>query len=501
MSMVTMDELAPIIKDIEGHARNFGLDFFPVIFEMLDDEQINMVASYGGFPTRYPHWRFGMQYEYMQKSYGYGLHKIYEMVINNNPCYAYLLNSNQLVDQKLVIAHVFAHCDSFKNNAYFRGTNRRMMDELANHGNRIHDYMARYGQNEVEDFIDVCSSIENLIDTRLLFESAARPAPASADEGPARDVPRLRSKSYMDSFINPPDYMEARQREIDAQKLPPLPGGEVKDVLGFLIEHAPLPNWKRDILCMLREEAYYFVPQAQTKIMNEGWASYWHEKIMTRCVLNASELIDFADHHSSTLAVHPGSLNPYKLGYELFCDIERRWDTGRFGKEYDECDDIAQRAAWDTRTGRGLEKIFQVRAIFNDMTFVDEFLTEEFCREQKLFTYSLNERNNRYEVADRSFAAVKEKLLFSLTNMGHPYIAVADANYDNRGELLLKHRFDGLELRRDYATATLEALQRIWSRPVHLETIAAQAPVLLSYDGKRHTERALNAEVSVEQPA
>jgi stage V sporulation protein R len=496
MSMVTMEALAPIIRDIEGHARNFGLDFFPVIFEMLDDEQINMVASYGGFPTRYPHWRFGMQYEYMQKSYGYGLHKIYEMVVNNNPCYAYLLNSNQLVDQKLVIGHVFAHCDFFKNNAYFRNTNRHMMDELANHGNRIHDYMARYGQNEVEEFIDTCSSLENLIDTRLLFASAPRGARPAWDDEPVRDVPRLRSKSYMDSFINPPEYMEAKRREMEAAKPPALPGGEVTDVLGFLIDHAPLPNWKRDILSMLREEAYYFAPQAQTKIMNEGWASYWHEKIMTRCVLDASELIDFADHHSSTLAVHPGQLNPYKLGYELFCDIERRWNTGRFGKEYDECDDIAKRAAWDRGTGQGLEKIFQVRAIYNDMTFIDEFLTEEFCREQKLFTYSLNERNNRYEVADRNFAAVKEKLLFSLTNMGNPRIAVADANYDNRGELLLRHGVDGLELRRDYACATLEALQRIWTRPVHLETVGAQAPLLLTYDGTRHAERALTADAT-----
>ena len=501
MTMITMQDLSPIIRDIEGHARNFGLDFFPVIFEMLDDEQINMVASYGGFPTRYPHWRFGMQYEYMQKSYGYGLHKIYEMVINNNPCYAYLLNSNQLVDQKLVIAHVFAHCDFFKNNAYFRNTNRRMMDELANHGNRIHDYMSRYGQNEVEDFIDTCSSLENLIDARLLFEAALRAARAPSEERANDDVPRMRSKSYMDSFINPPEYMEARRREIDDAAKPLLPGGEVKDVLGFLIEHAPLANWKRDILSMLREEAYYFAPQAQTKIMNEGWASYWHEKIMTRCVLNASELVDFADHHSSTLAVHPGQLNPYKLGYELYCDIERRWNTGRFGKEYDECDDIAQRAAWDRHTGLGMEKIFQVRAIYNDMTFIDEFLTEEFCREQKLFTYSLNERNNRYEVADRGFAAVKEKLLFSLTNMGHPHIAVVDANHENRGELLLHHRFDGVELRRDFATATLEALQRIWSRPVHLETVSAQAPLLLSYDGTRHSERALTAETTAEAPA
>jgi len=502
MTMLTMQDLSPIIRDIEGHARNFGLDFFPVIFEMLDDEQINMVASYGGFPTRYPHWRFGMQYEYMQKSYGYGLHKIYEMVINNNPCYAYLLNSNQLVDQKLVIAHVFAHCDFFKHNAYFRNTNRRMMDELANHGNRIHDYMSRYGQNEVEDFIDTCSSLENLIDARLLFEDTARQrGNTDGDEPPVRDVPRLRSKSYMESFINPPELIEAQRREIEEMKKPALSGGDLKDVLGFLIEHAPLPNWKRDILSMLREEAYYFAPQAQTKIMNEGWASYWHEKIMTRCVLNASELVDFADHHSSTLAVHPGQLNPYKLGYELYCDIERRWNTGRFGKEYDECDDIAQRAAWDRHTGMGMEKIFQVRAIYNDMTFIDEFLTEEFCREQKLFTYSLNERNNRYEMADRGFAAVKEKLLFALTNMGHPHIAVVDANHENRGELLLRHRFDGVELRRDFATATMEALQRIWSRPVHLETVSAQAPLLLSYDGTRHSEKTLIAETAAEVTA
>ncbi|HEX5131158.1 MAG TPA: SpoVR family protein, partial [Candidatus Krumholzibacteria bacterium] len=162
--MLEKAHLAELIQEIEGYARGFGLDFFPVVFEMLDYEEINMVASYGGFPTRYPHWRFGMQYEYMQKSYGYGLHKIYEMVINNNPCYAYLLNSNQLVDQKLVIGHVFAHSDFFKNNAYFKNTNRHMMDELANHGIRIQDYMSEYGHETVEDFIDVCSSIENLID-------------------------------------------------------------------------------------------------------------------------------------------------------------------------------------------------------------------------------------------------------------------------------------------------------------------------------------------------
>ena len=496
MATLTKEDLAPLIQEIEGHARSYGLDFFPVIFEMLDYEEINMVASYGGFPTRYPHWRFGMQYEYMQKSYGYGLHKIYEMVINNNPCYAYLLNSNELVDQKLVIGHVFAHCDFFKNNAYFRNTNRHMMDELANHGNRIHGYMARHGQNDVEDFIDVCSSLENLIDGNALFEGGdKRVDAAGADDQSEHDVPRLRSKSYMEPYINPPEFLEEqRRRRIEEEGArAAFPARPAKDVLGFLAEHAPLPNWKRDILSILHEEAYYFAPQAQTKIMNEGWASYWHEKIMTEKALRASELIDFADHHSSTLAMHSGQLNPYKLGYELYCDIERRWNTGRFGKEYDECDDIAKRAAWNRDIGQGREKIFQVRAIYNDMTFIDEFLTEEFCREQKLFTYSLNERNGRYEIADRDFRAVKDKLLFSLTNMGHPYMTVEDANFDNRGELYLAHRFDGLELRRDYSRATMESLFRVWSRPVHVQTVVGDSPTLLSYDGVNHSDRVLPA--------
>ncbi len=481
------------IREIEDLARCYGLDFFPVIFEMLDYEVINMVASYGGFPTRYPHWRFGMQYEYMQKSYGYGLHKIYEMVINNNPCYAYLLNSNQMVDQKLVVAHVYAHCDFFKNNAYFRNTNRRMMDEMANHGNRVADYMSTYGRDVVEDFIDVCSSLENLIDPRALFDSTEnRDERRENDDAPSRDVARLRSKSYMESFINPPEYLERqRQAQDDARRRETFPPRPVQDVLRFLIEYAPLPNWKRDILSMIREEAYYFAPQAQTKIMNEGWASYWHEKIMTERVLDASEIVDFADHHSGTLAVHPGQLNPYKLGYELFHDIERRWDSGRFGKEYDECEDIARKSAWKRDTREGREKIFQVRAIYNDMTFIDEFLTEEFCHEQKLFTYSLNERNGRYEIADRDFRAVKEKLLFQLTNLGHPFITVVDANFENRGELYLKHRFDGVELRADFAKATLEALYDVWSRPVHVQTVAGEANVVLTYDGSAHREHPL----------
>ena len=135
----------------------------------MDVEQLNTVAAYGGFPTRYPHWRFGMEYERLAKGYAYGLQKIYELVINNNPCYAYLLSSNSLTDHKMVIAHVYGHCDFFKMNDWFSQTNRKMIDEMANHGNRIRRYMDRFGVEEVETFIDVCLSIEDLIDIHSPF--------------------------------------------------------------------------------------------------------------------------------------------------------------------------------------------------------------------------------------------------------------------------------------------------------------------------------------------
>jgi stage V sporulation protein R len=152
-------DLKEIKYEIEDHARSYGLDFFKVIFEVLDYRELNEVAAYGGYPCRYPHWRFGMEYDRLSKSHTYGLSKIYEMVINNDPCYAYLLKCNNLVDQKLVMAHVYAHCDFFKNNSYFNHTNRKMVDEMANHATRIQRYVDRYGTDRVESFIDCCLSL------------------------------------------------------------------------------------------------------------------------------------------------------------------------------------------------------------------------------------------------------------------------------------------------------------------------------------------------------
>ena len=243
----------------------------------------------------------------------------------------------------------------------------------------------------------------------------------------------------MDSFINPPASWPPRPRSSrrSAARSKPFPERPERDVLLFILEHAPLNAWQADVLSIIRDEAYYFAPQAQTKIMNEGWASYWHSTIMTRQGLTAADVINYCDHHSGTMASSPTQLNPYKLGIELFRDIEDRWNRGAFGKEYDDCDDYATRRDWNTDTGLGREKIFEVRRIHNDLTFIDEFLTLDFVREQKLFKFGYNQSTEYYEIETREFPKVKQQLLASLTNLGRPQIAVRDGNYKNRGELYL----------------------------------------------------------------
>lgn len=227
--------------------------------------------------------------------------------------------------------------------------------------------------------------------------------------------------------------------------------------------------------------------------MNEGWATYWHSRLMTTRILDASEIIDYADHAAGVLATSGGRLNPYKLGVELFRHIEERWDRGQFGKEWEDCDDLDAKKNWNLRLGLGKQKIFEVRALYNDVTFIDEFLTPDFVREHKLFSFNWSNRNERYEIESREFASVKEKLLFQLTNGGNPFIYVEDANFDNRGELLLRHDHQGLDLRQDYAKEVMRSMLRIWKRPINVTTVVEGKPVMLRYDGKEHATRHLRA--------
>ncbi|HEY8430952.1 MAG TPA: SpoVR family protein [Sandaracinaceae bacterium] len=497
--------LRDIQLQVEEVARGYGLDFFPTIFEVVAYDQMNELAAYGGFPVRYPHWRFGMEYEQLSKSSEYGLSRIYEMVINNNPAIAYLLEGNSIVDQKLVMTHVYGHVDFFKNNFAFRATDqgidhrtgepiRKWVDTMANHGAIIRRWANRIGIDTVEEFVDACLSLENLIDPQKPFLPPKSITKKDEDDEETLEISLLRvDHDYMEDYINPQEFIELQRQKAEAEreKAKRTPESPDRDVLGFLLEHAPLERWERDVLEVIRREAYYFWPQMQTKIMNEGWASFWHSKMMTEKICDDGEIIEYAERCASVLETGSGRLNPYKLGIELFRHIEERWDKGQFGKEWEECDSLEARRNWDRRTGLGRKKIFEVRALYNDVTFIDEFLTPEFVAEQKLYTFGYNPRNDRYEIESRQFQAVKEKLLFSLTNAGQPFIYVMDKNHGNRGELLLWHDHQGVDLRIDWARDVLKALVRIWRRPVEIHTKVENKPTLMRFDGKEHVQRPL----------
>jgi stage V sporulation protein R len=484
-------------EEIEQHAKDYGLDFFPIIYEVLDYKTLYEVAAMGGFPTRYPHWRFGMEYDQLAKGHTYGLSTIYEMVINTNPSYAYLLEGNEPVTQKMVMAHVTGHVDFFKNNMWFAHTNRKMLDEMANHASRIARLIDRYGYEPVEDFIDTCLSLENLIDYHAPYirrPDAQTHQPIVGDDSPLEVEGLPVERGYMKDYINPPEFLEEQRKRLEEEqrKARRFPESPQKDILLFLLNYAPLERWQHIVLEIIRDEAYYFAPQGMTKILNEGWASFWHSTIMTQKSLRDDEVISFAELHSGIVATGGGRLNPYKLGLELLRDVEERWNKGKFGKEYDSCDDMAAKKAWDTGLGLGRQKLFEVRKLYNDVTFIDEFLTPEFALEQKLFSFRYNRDTDLYEIASREFQQVKEKLLFRLTNFGQPFIYVEDGNYNNRGEMYLKHRHEGVDLKLDYARDTMRNLHKIWTRPIHLETIIDEKRRLLSFDGRDFTERKID---------
>lgn len=186
-------------------------------------------------------------------------------------------------------------------------------------------------------------------------------------------------------------------------------------------------------------------------------------------MLQASEIIDYADQHSGVVYMGPGGFNPYKIGLEIWKDIERRWDRGQHGPRWESLPGLGQREAFDDDSRRGRARIFEVRRIYNDVTFVDEFLTDELIERLKMYIYKRDPRTGQSVIASRDPQVIRQNLIYRLSNMGQPYIYVADANYGNRGELYLAHQFNGLEVEAAKALDVLRAIWKLWNRPVHLQ--------------------------------
>ncbi|AEB23059.1 MULTISPECIES: SpoVR family protein [Bacillus] len=449
------------IEEITDIAKGFGLDFYPMRYEICPAEIIYTFGAYG-MPTRFSHWSFGKQFHKMKLHYDLGLSKIYELVINSNPCYAFLLDSNSLIQNKLIVAHVLAHCDFFKNNCRFQNTNRDMVESMAATAERIKHYERIHGIKEVESFLDAILAIQEHIDPSLV-----RPKLLWSVDDEEEDEEETASSPYDDLWdMDKPKQIKKKKRK---KPFPPRPE---KDILLFIEEHSrELEPWQRDILTMMREEMLYFWPQLETKIMNEGWASYWHQRIIRELDLTSDEAIEFAKLNAGVIQPSKTGINPYYLGLKIFEDIEERYDNP-----------TEEMKKTGVKPGSGREKMFEVREIESDISFIRNYLTKDLVLREDLYLFQKQGRD--YKVIDKEWKAVRDQLVNMRVNGGFPYLTVNDGDYLKNNELYIKHWYEGIELDLKYLEKVLPYLYQLWGRSVHIESVLEDKEVMFSYDGK-----------------
>jgi stage V sporulation protein R len=447
----------------------FGLDPFPQEFEICDYEDMLSYMVYSGMPSHYPHWSFGKSFEKLKTLYEYGVSGLpYEMVINSNPSIAYLMHDNSLALHVLTIAHVYGHNDFFKNNFTFRSTRAEYtIETFKGHANRVRQYIEdpSIGLEKVEAILDAAHALSLQCRRNLAIKK-----PTAVEE---RQMKLEESEPPADPF----SAIHRRRQHVqpDLDKVPLYPD---EDLLIFVRDHHPqFAEWEKDLLTIVHEQAQYFVPQIETKIMNEGWASFWHKRILDTLELPQQLQLEFIVRHTQVLRPTPGSINPYHVGMKVWEDIEKRWDhpTAEEIEEY------------GPRKKTSKEKLFEVREVERDTSFLRRYLTEELIRELNLFEYKA--RGNEHvvtRVADEdNWRQIKETLIQNVGTGTLPVIKVIDSDYTHNRTLLLKHAHDGRDLQLEYAEKTLKYVHQLWGRDVALETLLDNRSTLLTFsDGK-----------------
>lgn len=465
MKQEELKALERAIAEITEIAEGFGLDFYPMRYEICPADIIYTFGAYG-MPTRFSHWSFGKQFYKMKLHYDLGLSKIYELVINSDPCYAFLLDSNSLIQNKLIVAHVLAHSDFFKNNVRFSNTKRDMVESMAATAERIKQYEHQYGKLEVEKFLDAVLAIQEHIDPSLLRPKLSW---TLEDTEVYEEEEQAKPSPYDDLWLLDKKNKQQKQQRKKRRKFPPQPE---KDVLLFIEEYSrELDDWQRDIMTMMREEMLYFWPQLETKIMNEGWASYWHQRILREMDLTSDEAIEFAKLNAGVVQPSRTSINPYYLGLKIFEDIEERWNNPT--------EEMKRRGV---KPGSGREKIFEVRELDSDISFLRNYLTKELVMREDMYLFQ--KQGKDYKIVDKNWENVRDQLVSMRVNGGFPYITVNDGDYMRNGELYLKHWYEGIELDIKYLEKVLPYIYQLWGRTVHMETMMENKPVLFTYDGK-----------------
>lgn len=421
---------------IESKAKELGLNFYPQEFEIIGFNEMLGYEAYVGMPSRYPHWSFGKSYEKNKTLYSFNLTGLpYEMVINSNPCLAYLMRENTLPLQILTMAHVYGHNDFFKNNRLFKeGTRAKLALEMFKlDGEIIREYINApgIGYEKVERILDAAHAIRYNIG-RVIGRKEI------TDE----EIRKNRIDDYKKAIEN--KSILDMDMVIEEPILDKIPLEPYDDVVGFIIKYGKLEEWEKDIVRIVKRETEYFMPQIETKTMNEGWASYWHYNILKSLDLPEGLHFEFLKRHNDVVAPILGGLNPYYVGFKMFEDIERRY---------------------------GKDKIFEVRAMERDASFIRRYLTQELCEELNLFQYG--KKSFDYvieEVSDEGgWKEIRDNLAFTAGLGSIPYIRVTDLNTRDL-TLTLEHVYDGRELEATYAKETLKYVQQLWGYKVRLLT-------------------------------
>ena len=469
------------IKDLElwderirEKAEEFGLSCFPQEFEICDHHEMLTYMAYSGMPSHYPHWSYGKAYERLKTLYDHGISGLpYEMVINANPSLAYLMRDNTLLLQILTIAHVYGHNDFFKNNFTFRiSAPERTTSMFRAHAKIIRSYVEdpSIGLERLEKILDAAHSLSLQRKRNLAIRTLT----------PDEECEALREKYFPQRSTDHP--LLAKQDDPDIKGFEEaiclVPRNPTDNLLIFIADHNPhLSEWERNVLHFIDEEAQYFIPQIETRIMNEGWASYWHKQILDSLNLPQDLQMEFIVRHNQVLRPLIGGINPYHLGSKI-------WDNIR--KRYDETPENERKEKLSSPGKSGKDMIFAVRETDRDASFIRRFLTEELMRELGLFEYEpKGEELVASAISDsEDCGQVKETLICNVGMNTVPIIKIHDADYAGGGELFLKHEYDGRELDKGHASKTIEHVYTLWGCTTILETIFDQKKTQVVRDAK-----------------
>ncbi len=441
------DDLSGYVAKIESLAGQLGLDYYPVDFEVVPDNFLMEISVYG-LPVRMPHWSFGIRYIHQLIRQGMGHSRIFEVMFPGDPCHAYLVRANSLAENVLVIAHVIGHADFSKNNHLFSHfmsmAGGHILEQAAARAHAIETALEQHGQERVEQILDAALALEPHVDINQPLHRP--PFPTSPTSPRAEEIGGFAARFHQLPGEAGPPTSAARR----ALTVPPQPE---YDLLWFIAHYAPeLEGWERDIFLAVREESFYFYPVFACQIMNEGWASYWHARLLREADFLPSDLyVSAIKAHSDVVRPFAAdnqlalSINPYHLGFSIWEDIIDR---------------------------QGMEKARQVRHDEDDFGFIRNYLTPELAEKLELFVYE-SDHEGGIRIAEKDIHAIREAILSPKFNYGAPRVAVRALHVDGSVELVHDYRGDGRGLDLPRAERVLDYMSRIWRRPVSLQTVGS----------------------------